>query len=139
MYLATWDLHIEASDPASQAADDADIAEVERMMQAAQFHSIYSDDYDPCADDEEDELSATKNDKSMETDESPPELGSEDPITRFPNYSWSVHQDAPDLYFRLAFPRADAVHGYGNITLPGLRSPCTIKDGTTTHRTYNKS
>ena len=49
-------MHIEASDPSSQAADDADIAEVERMMQAAQFDSIFGDDCDPSTEEDEDEL-----------------------------------------------------------------------------------
>ena len=52
MYLCIWDMHIASSDTATQSADDADIAEVERMMHATQFDSVYDDDYDPFAEDD---------------------------------------------------------------------------------------
>ena len=56
MFLCIWDAHIDASDAATQAADDADNAEVERMLHAAQQDALHEEDYDPFADIDDDEL-----------------------------------------------------------------------------------
>ena len=84
MYLMIWDAHINASDAATQAADEADIAEVERMMLAAQQDSIYDDDYDPFAEEDDDEPFAEFHDAAVDPSPTPAPLDSdEDPRTRF--------------------------------------------------------
>ena len=145
MYLSICDMHIASSDTTTQSADDADIAEVARMMHATQFDSVYDDDYDPFA---EEDGNGNDDDSSI----SPPVAGGldvladeividevEDPVIRFPDYSWWVRQDSPGPTFFLAVPPSDTVHKYGNITIPGFRSPNLDKDGCTAFRSYNKS
>ena len=41
MYITIWDMHITASGKPTQDADDADIAEVERVMHEAYIDGIY--------------------------------------------------------------------------------------------------
>ena len=57
-------------------------------------------------------------------------------MTRFPNYGWLARQGDPDSAFDAKFPAADKAHGYGNITVPGLRGSDTVADGVTAHRMY---
>ena len=104
MYVATWDAHILASDAATEAADYADIAEVERMMQAAQLDSIYNDEYDPFAEDEGEVAAAVVT--HLHDDDSNALQGdyAESLPTRFPMYGWSHNQDAPDPEFAPCFP-----------------------------------
>lgn len=124
------------SDAATQAADDADIAEAEILMQSALAKSIYDADYDPFAEDDDCDSPIVVEPAAL-TDLISDEP-TENPITRFPSYRWSVHQDVPDVTLSLSFLRSDMVHGYGNITIPSLRSPDSCKDGITIQRVYKK-
>ena len=65
-------------------------------------------------------------------------IPAENVYERYPAYGWEAKQGNKDVNFWPAFPPANAAHKYGNVLLPGLRSPDISQGGSCKHKEYKE-